>query len=79
MSDSTSGIGLGITHAITAAGMDIVLNGFGDTTLIDKLVAECKSQYNVKVDYSAADMPMTAEIAAMVAQARASAAAWNPW
>jgi 3-hydroxybutyrate dehydrogenase len=66
---STSGIGLAIAHALAAAGTHMVLNGFGDKALIDKLVAEFKSQYNVKVDYSAADMSKPAEIAAMVARA----------
>jgi 3-hydroxybutyrate dehydrogenase len=28
---STSGIGLGIAHALAAQGANIVLNGFGDT------------------------------------------------
>lgn len=51
---STSGIGLGIARALAAAGTHVVLNGFGDKAQIDKLVAELRSQYKVKVDYSAA-------------------------
>ena len=66
---STSGIGLGIARAIAAAGAHIVLNGFGDKAQIDRLVAEFRSQYKVKVNYSAADMSKPGEIAAMVAQA----------
>jgi len=66
---STSGIGLGIARALAAAGTHVVLNGFGDKAQIDKLVAESRSQYKVKVDYSAADMSKPAEIAAMVARA----------
>jgi 3-hydroxybutyrate dehydrogenase len=66
---STRGIGLAIVRALAAAGTHVVLNGFGDKALIDKLVAEFKSQYNVKVDYSAADMSKPADVAAMVAQA----------
>ena len=66
---STSGIGLGIARALAAARTHVVLNGFGDKAQIDKLVAEFRSQYRVKVDYSAADMSKPAEIAAMVAQA----------
>jgi 3-hydroxybutyrate dehydrogenase len=68
---STSGIGLGIARALAAAGTDGVLNGFGDKAQIDRLVAEFRVQYKVKVDYSAADMSKPAEIAAMVAQAAA--------
>jgi 3-hydroxybutyrate dehydrogenase len=65
---STSGIGLGIARALAAAGTHIVLNGFGDKAQIDELVAEFRSKYKVKVDYSGADMSRPAEIAAMVAQ-----------
>jgi len=66
---STSGIGLGIARALAAAGANVMLNGFGDRGLIDKLVAEFGSQYKVRASYSAADMSKPAEIAAMVAQA----------
>ena len=66
---STSGIGLGIARALAGAGANVVLNGFGDPALIDKLLADFRSQYEVKAAYSAADMSKPAEIAAMVAQA----------
>ncbi len=66
---STSGIGLAIARALAAAGAHTVLNGFGDKALIDKLVAEFRSQYKVKIDYSAADMSRPVDVAAMVAQA----------
>ncbi len=66
---STSGIGLAIAQALAAAGTNVLLNGFGDKALIDQLVAHFKSQYDVKVDYSGADMSKPAEVAAMVARA----------
>jgi 3-hydroxybutyrate dehydrogenase len=66
---STSGIGLGIARSLAADGADIVLNGFGDPALIDKLLAEFRSRYQVKAAYSPADMSQPAEIATMVAQA----------
>jgi 3-hydroxybutyrate dehydrogenase len=66
---STSGIGLGIARSLAGAGANVVLNGFGDPALIDKLLAEFKSRYEVKASYSAADMSKPAEIAAMLAQA----------
>jgi 3-hydroxybutyrate dehydrogenase len=66
---STSGIGLGIARSLAGAGANVVLNGFGDPALIDKLLAEFKSQYDVKASYSAADMSQPAGIAAMFAQA----------
>ena len=66
---STSGIGLGIARALAGVGANVMLNGFGDKALIDKLLAEFESQYGVKAAHSPADMSKPAEIAAMVAQA----------
>jgi NAD(P)-dependent dehydrogenase (short-subunit alcohol dehydrogenase family) len=36
---STSGIGLGIARALAAEGADVLINGFGDAALIEKLLA----------------------------------------
>ena len=66
---STSGIGLGIARALAADRADILLNGFGDKGLIDRLIAELSSRYKVNVSHSAADMSKPAEIEAMVDQA----------
>lgn len=66
---STSGIGLGIAHALAGAGYNIVFNGFGDKAEIEKLVQDTATKYGVKVDYSAADMSKADQIAAMVANA----------
>jgi 3-hydroxybutyrate dehydrogenase len=66
---STSGIGLGIARAFAGAGANVMLNGFGDKALIDKLLAELGSQYKVNAAYSAADMSRPDEIAGMVAHA----------
>jgi 3-hydroxybutyrate dehydrogenase len=66
---STSGIGLGIARSLAGAGANVVLNGFGDRKLIDELVAEFGSRYQVNASYSAADISKPPEIAAMVAQA----------
>jgi 3-hydroxybutyrate dehydrogenase len=66
---STSGIGLGIARTLAAAGADVLLNGFGDPALIEKLLADLKSQYRVRAAHSPADMSKPAEIAGMVAQA----------
>jgi 3-hydroxybutyrate dehydrogenase len=66
---STSGIGLGIAHALAGAGANILLNGLGDAALIDRLVAEFRSRYKVRAAYSGADMSKPAQIAAMVDQA----------
>ena len=66
---STSGIGLGIAEALAAQGANILFNGFGDKAEIDKVVADTAKKFNVKTDYSAADMSKPAEIRAMVKQA----------
>jgi 3-hydroxybutyrate dehydrogenase len=66
---STSGIGLGIAHALAAAGADVVLNGFGDAAAIDKLVADIAATHGVRAIFSPADMTKAADIEAMVAMA----------
>jgi 3-hydroxybutyrate dehydrogenase len=66
---STSGIGLGIAHALAAEGVNILFNGFGDVAAIDALVADTVKVYGVKAAYSAADMSKAADIRAMVKQA----------
>ena len=63
---STSGIGLGIAHALAAEGAAIMLNGFGDAAEIEALRQSLASQYKVEVRYSAADMSKPADIAGMV-------------
>ena len=65
---STSGIGLGIAHALAAQGANIVLNGFGERKAIEELMAEFRAQYPVEVDYSAADMSRSGQVFEMVEQ-----------
>jgi 3-hydroxybutyrate dehydrogenase len=67
---STSGIGLGIARAFAQQGANVLLNGFGDKTEIEKLRAGIASEFGVKAVYSGADMSKPAEIVAMIAQAR---------
>ncbi len=68
---STSGIGLGIAHALAADGADIVLNGFGDAGVIEQLRAGLAAEHGVRVIYDAADVSRAGPIAAMVARAQA--------
>jgi 3-hydroxybutyrate dehydrogenase len=63
---STSGIGLGIARAFAAAGMNVLLNGFGDRAEIDRTVAELAAEHGVRTAYSAADMSRPDDIARMV-------------
>ena len=66
---STSGIGLGIATALAAEGCDIVMNGFGDAKMIERLRADLAERHGVRVIYLAADMARPAEIRTLVAEA----------
>lgn len=68
---STSGIGLAIARTLAQQGCNIMLNGMGEKSLIDGLVAEFPKTYGVKTVYSSADMSKPAEIKQMVADCKA--------
>ena len=53
---STSGIGLGIATRLAAEGANIVLNGFGDVSQIEKLKKELTGKSGIAVTYDPADM-----------------------
>ena len=63
---STSGIGLGMAHALAAQGANIVFNGFGDAAEIVKLQDDTARQFGVQTAYHPADMSKPAEIEAMM-------------
>ena len=65
---STSGIGLGIAEAFAAAGMNVMLNGFGDADEIETLRAEMAESHGVKVAYNGADMTKPDEIETLVSE-----------
>jgi 3-hydroxybutyrate dehydrogenase len=64
---STSGIGLGIAHALAEQGANVVLNGFGDAEGPKAAIAA----HGVRVGYHGADMSKPSEIEAMMAYAAA--------
>lgn len=64
---STSGIGLAIAKAMAREGANIVINGFGDASAIEKERSGIESEFGVKCVYSSADMTKPDEIAAMIA------------
>ncbi len=68
---STSGIGLSIARTLAQQGCNIMLNGMGEKSLIDGLVAEFPKTYNVKTVYCGADMSKPAEIKKMVEDCKA--------
>jgi 3-hydroxybutyrate dehydrogenase len=69
---STSGIGLGIARAFAGAGMNIMLNGFGDRAAIDETRKDLETTFGIATAYSAADMSVPAEIEGMIEDARKS-------
>ncbi len=66
---STSGIGLGIARALAKEGVNLLINGFGDSAAIETERAGIAAEFGVKVVYSPADMTRPADIQAMVALA----------
>jgi len=70
ISGSTSGIGLGLARAVAARGGDVVLNGLGDPSEIERTRAEMEASCGVRVRYHAADMRQGDEVADMVAYAK---------
>lgn len=59
---STSGIGLGVAHALAARGCKLVLTGFGDQDLITSLQSDFKEKYFSRPDYFFADLTKSSEV-----------------
>ncbi len=68
---STSGIGLGIARSLAAQGANVILNGFGEHSAIDRLKEELAELYDVQVRYDGADMSRPEAIEAMMSKALA--------
>jgi 3-hydroxybutyrate dehydrogenase len=66
---STSGIGLGIAQALAEAGLNVMLNGFGEPGEIERIRAGIEQEFGVSAAYSGADMTRPTEIAAMAEDA----------
>ena len=67
---STSGIGAAIAEAFATAGMNVMLNGFGDATAIEATRAGLAERHGVAIGYHGADMTRPTEIEALVAETR---------
>jgi 3-hydroxybutyrate dehydrogenase len=63
---STSGIGLATARALAQDGANVMLNGFGDKTQIEKIRAGITKDFGVKAAYSPADMTNPSDIADMI-------------
>ena len=66
---STSGIGRTIADTLARAGMNVVLNGFGDPAAIERQRASIEREHGVTARYEPADMAKPAEIEAMMRRA----------
>src|SRR5438445_1955709 len=66
---STSGIGLAIAQAMAKEGANVVLNGFGDASDIEKTRSAIESEFKVTALYDAADMSKPDDIVRMVKSA----------
>lgn len=66
---STSGIGLAIASRLAAGGADVVINGFGDVAVIQKLVDDIKSKHGVCCYYDGADLMKHDEISKLIERA----------
>lgn len=62
---STSGIGLGIAHALAKEGANIVINGLGNAEDIEKTRKSIESGFGVKALYDAGDMTKPDQIRKM--------------
>lgn len=68
---STSGIGLGYARALASEGANVMLNGFGEKSLIDGYLAELCATSGGSAVHSGADMTQPDEIRAMVTDCEA--------
>lgn len=67
---STSGIGLGVARALSASGMNVMLNGLGDPAEVEALRAGMAAETGAEIAYCGADMSKVAEIERLVAETR---------
>ena len=67
---STSGIGLGIAEGLAESGMNVMMNGFGDSGEIEANQLRTAETHGVKTDYSDADMTVPDEIRSMIERTR---------
>ncbi|MDQ0995322.1 3-hydroxybutyrate dehydrogenase [Phyllobacterium ifriqiyense] len=63
---STSGIGMGIARRLAAQGVNIVINGLGDASVIEAERAAIETEFSVRCLYSPANMLSGSEISGMV-------------
>jgi len=70
---STSGIGLGIAMALAESGCNLILNGFGETSAIERLRLQIEEEHKVRVDYFDADLSKPGECRELIVRAQIAA------
>ncbi len=66
---STSGIGLGIARALAQAGADVVINGLGEPSEIDRVLSELEQDHPLsRIVYNGANLMQGDEAAGLVEQ-----------
>jgi len=63
---STSGIGLGIARALAAAGCNVMLNGFGEASSIERVRKQIAAEFGVKEAFNPADLSKPEEVVQLV-------------
>jgi 3-hydroxybutyrate dehydrogenase len=63
---STSGIGLGIARALAGAGCNVMLNGFGEPSAIERERTQIAKEFGVRAAFNPADLAKPTEINHMV-------------
>jgi 3-hydroxybutyrate dehydrogenase len=70
---STSGIGLGIAEALAESGCNLLMHGFGEPAVIERLRRQIADKCEVHVDYLGADLSKPAECRDLIVQAQIAA------
>jgi 3-hydroxybutyrate dehydrogenase len=70
---STSGIGLGIAEALAESGCNLLLHGFGEPVVIERLRMQIAEGREVHVDYLGADLAKPEECRDLIARAQITA------
>jgi 3-hydroxybutyrate dehydrogenase len=63
---STSGIGLGIARTLAGAGCNVMLNGFGEPSAIERERDGIAKEFGIRAAFSPADLSRPSEIAQMI-------------
>jgi 3-hydroxybutyrate dehydrogenase len=69
---STSGIGLSVARELARAGVNVMLNGFGDAVQIEKTRSALAADCGVTVGYSDADLSDGAAATSLIADAESA-------